>query len=138
MRPLTILLVVVAALALWDVGWWFGFGVSPMSPRTLKETLGKQGAPTVIDVRTPAEFRLFHIPGAINVPYPASLNELALAVPDPNKPLVVVCMTGHRSPPTVRQLQEGGYTDVRNLTWGMLAWKLFGGPTVSSPPEPDQ
>lgn len=132
MRILTALLVLVAFLALWDAGWWLA-GVRPLSPWSLKAELKrKAGVPTLIDVRTPAEYELFHIPGAINVPYPASLNELALAAPDPGKPVVVICMTGHRSPPTVRQMQRGGYTDVRNLTWGMTAWKLFGGETVSS------
>ncbi len=41
-------------------------------------------------------------------------------------------MSGHRSPPIVKQLQDGGYTHVHNLTWGMLAWKLFGGETEST------
>jgi len=90
-------------------------------------------APVIIDVRTPAEFGTFHIPGAINVPYPATLAELAAASPDPNNPVVVICMSGHRSPPVVRQMQNGGYTDVHNLTWGMMAWKLFGGDTASGP-----
>ncbi|MCJ2166195.1 MULTISPECIES: rhodanese-like domain-containing protein [unclassified Pseudodesulfovibrio] len=131
MRVLTIVVVVVALLMLWDVSWWFGFGVSPLSPYTLKMEVNRKDAPVIIDVRTPAEFELFHIPGAINVPYPASLAELALAAPDPSRPAVVVCMTGHRSPPVVRQMQQGGYTNVHNLTWGMVAWKLFGGDTVS-------
>ncbi|WP_319582547.1 rhodanese-like domain-containing protein [uncultured Pseudodesulfovibrio sp.] len=131
MRASTAVLIVLALLVLWDAGWWLA-GVRPLSPWALKAALKKDAPPTILDVRTPGEYALFHIPGAINVPYPASLNELALAAPDPNKPLVVVCMTGHRSPPTVRQMQQGGYTDVRNLTGGMAAWKLFGGQTLST------
>ena len=130
MRALTAILIVLALLGLWDVGWWLA-GVWPLSPWSMKAALKGDEPPTVIDVRTPGEYALFHIPGAVNVPYPASLNELALAAPDPNEPVVVVCMTGHRSPPTVRQMQRGGYTDVRNLTGGMAVWKLFGGRTVS-------
>lgn len=131
MRALLTVLIIIGCLALWDVGWWYGFGVSPLSPIDLKTAINEDRAPTIIDVRTPKEFDFFHIPGAINVPYPATLAELALASPDPNKPVVVVCMSGHRSPPVVKQMQDGGYTDVRNLTWGMLAWKLFGGDTES-------
>lgn len=133
MRVLLILIAAAALLMLWDVSWWFGFGVSPLSPYTLKMEVNHGDAPVIIDVRTPAEFKLFHLPGAINVPYPASLNDLAMAAPDPTRPVVVVCMTGHRSPPVARQMQQGGYTNVRNLTWGMLAWKLFGGDTESGP-----
>ncbi|QJB56315.1 rhodanese-like domain-containing protein [Pseudodesulfovibrio sp. zrk46] len=127
MRTLSALILVIALLILWDVAWWLGFGVSPLSPWTLKQMVNQDNAPVIIDVRTPAEFEAFHIPHAINVPFPATLAELAAASPDPTNPIVVVCMTGHRSPPVVRQLRKGGYTDVMNATWGMLAWKLFGG-----------
>jgi len=129
-RALTVIFIVLAVLVFWDVGWWLA-GVRPLSPRSMKAALEKDEHPTVIDVRTSGEYALFHIPGAVNVPYPATLNELALAAPDPTRAVVVVCMTGHRSPPTVRQMQRGGYTDVRNLTGGMLVWKLFGGVTES-------
>ncbi|OIQ50119.1 putative adenylyltransferase/sulfurtransferase MoeZ [Pseudodesulfovibrio hydrargyri] len=132
MRVFTAALIVLALLVLWDVGWWLA-GVRPLSPWALKAELKRADTPppTLIDVRTRAEYAFFHIPGAVNVPYPATLNELALAALDPTKPVVVICMTGHRSPPTVRQMQRGGYTDVRNLTGGMAVWKLFGGDTVS-------
>lgn len=130
MRLVRALLLILVILAAWDLGWWYVAGVKPVAPWTLKAELASDFPPTVIDVRSPAEYEWFHIPGAINVPFPASLAELALAQPDPNKPIVVTCMTGHRSPPVVRQLTKGGYTNVRNLTWGMAAWKLFGGATV--------
>lgn len=130
MRLAAFLLVLAALAVLWDAGWWLA-GVSPMSPPALKRALGGDAPPAIIDVRTPAEFDFFHIPGAVNVPYPAALIDLARVAPDPAAPVVVVCMTGHRSPPTVRQMQRGGYADVRNLTGGMLAWKLFGGATES-------
>ncbi|QGY41974.1 rhodanese-like domain-containing protein [Pseudodesulfovibrio cashew] len=128
---MTTILLIIGLLVLWDLGWWLGFGVSPLPPWTLKTMLNQGNAPTIIDVRTPGEYEAFHIPGAYNVPYPASLADLAKVAPDPTNPVIVVCMTGHRSPPVVRQMLEGGYTNVSNLTWGMLAWKLFGGETVS-------
>ena len=132
MRAFSTILIMLAVLALWDLGWWAGFGVSPLSPMAMKTALYEGNAPTILDVRTPAEFVFFHIPGAINVPSPATLAELAAHSPDPTKPVVVVCMSGHRSPPVVHQLMQGGYIHVHNLTWGMLAWKLFGGETESS------
>ncbi|MUM77486.1 rhodanese-like domain-containing protein [Pseudodesulfovibrio sp. F-1] len=133
MRKLWIAIILVGGFLLWDVGWWLGFGVSPMSPRELKLAVNEGRAPVIIDVRTRSEFESFHIPGAINVPYPAPLAELASVSPDPTRAVVVVCLTGHRSPPVAEQLHQGGYTAVTNLTWGMLAWKLFGGETASGP-----
>lgn len=133
MRALKFFIVLIALFMLWDVAWWLGFGVSPLSPWTMKMMVNQDNAPVIIDVRTRAEFESFHIPGAVNVPYPASLAELAAAAPDSTTPIVVVCMTGHRSTPVVRQMQQGGYTNVSNLTWGMMAWKIFGGETTSGP-----
>lgn len=133
MRWLTSLILIIAILIGWDVAWWLGFGVSPLSPWTMKQMVNEGNAPVIIDVRTPAEFKSFHIPGAKNVPFPATLAELAMASPDPTNPIVVVCMSGHRSPPVVKQLRDGGYTNVSNLTWGMLAWKLFGGEVEEEP-----
>lgn len=130
MHPLTAVLIVLALLALWDAGWWLA-GLRPLGPWTLKAALKRPDPPVVIDVRTPGEYALFHIPGAINVPYPAPLNELTGAAPDPSRPVVMVCMTGHRSPPVVRRMRRTGYLAARNLTGGMAMWKLFGGPTVS-------
>ena len=51
---------------------------------------------------------------------------------DSDKPIVVICMTGHRSPIVVHRLEKQGYRNVYNLVWGMWAWKLFGGKTVGS------
>ncbi len=129
MRLAAGVLALLAVLALWDLGWWLGPGVRPMSPSSLRRALKSDRPPLVVDVRTPAEYKFFHIPGAVNLPYPVSPDELAAAAPDPSRPVVVACMTGHRSPPVVKQFQDAGHTDVRNLTWGMLAWKLFGGET---------
>lgn len=133
MRALKIIIVIIVLFILWDVAWWMGFGVSPLSPWTLKMMVNQNNAPVIIDVRTASEFKTFHIPGAINVPFPATLAELAAASPDPTNPVVVTGMTSHRGTPVVRQMQAGGYTNVSNLTWGMAAWKLLGGETTSGP-----
>ncbi|WP_243544581.1 rhodanese-like domain-containing protein [Pseudodesulfovibrio tunisiensis] len=127
LRALLLLLILLVA---WDVAWWMG-GVGPASPRTLKLEINEGRAPVILDVRTRAEFEAFHIPGAINLPMPPDQADLERAVPDKAMPVVVICMTGHRSPPIAKLLQREGYTNVRNLTWGMTAWKLFGGETVS-------
>lgn len=130
MRFLAVLVLVAGLLVLWDVAWWKVGQVSPMSPWRLRVLLEDKENVVVLDVRTPLEFKAFHIDGAINVPYPAGLSDFARLIPNPNQATVVVCMTGHRSPLVVRQLQQGGYTNVVNLTWGMVAWKLFGGASL--------
>ena len=133
MRVFKLILIFILLFVVWDVAWWLGFGVQPCAPWVLKQMVNQGNAPIILDVRTQTEFRAFHIPGAINVSYPAPLIEYAKKLPDPNDAVVVVCMTGHRSPMAVRELQQGGYTNVTNLTWGMLAWKLLGGEVEAGP-----
>ena len=60
----------------------------------------------LIDVRTAGEFAGGHIKGAINVP----INQFRSALPtlklDPNRPVIAICATAHRSPPAVRLLKQ--------------------------------
>ena len=82
----------------------------------------------LIDVRTELEFKWFHIEGAVNRP-DILINTDRYKDKNLDEPIVIICMTGHRSPPVAYQLKKQGYKRVYNLTWGMLAWKLFGGKT---------
>lgn len=119
------LLILVALWALWDLALVPLLGVRQVLPWRLAAMLAEGRAPLLVDVRTPAEFKLFHIPGSKNLPYPPDLAALADEARD--RPVVVVCMTGHRSPLAARSLQKAGFTDVANLTWGASAYALLGG-----------
>jgi len=121
------LVLALAFLLLWDPLWRLA-GVGQMPPWRLK-TLLRGGAPArIVDVRTAAEFRLFHIPGAEHRPdllHDAAARAELLRQTPADSPIVVVCMTGHRSPPVVCGLAD---PRARNLTGGMLGWLLLGGP----------
>ena len=122
---MTTLIVIVLFLIAWDFAWYL-VGIKPLFPWQLKKLLkGHSNQVNLIDVRTPWEYSWFHINGAVNKP------ELLLdidALPDICKkdPLIIICMTGHRSPLVAYLLKRRGFKKVYNLTWGMLAWKLFG------------
>ena len=119
------ILIILLVLIGWDVAWYLA-GVRPIFPWQLKKLLQKDKRQVhLIDVRTPAEFNWFHIQGADNKPELITGN-LVLPQIDKEKPVVVICMTGHRSPPVAYRLKKHGFKNVYNLTWGMLAWKLFG------------
>lgn len=123
------LLVLILLEAAWELAWPF-FGVPQTAPWVLAERVAGESAPVILDVRTPAEYRWFHAPGAINRPFPLDPDELNIPR---DAEIVVACMTGHRSPIAARRLKNAGYTNVSNLLWGMIGYKLFGGPTGSSP-----
>jgi rhodanese-related sulfurtransferase len=119
-KILPLLLVVFVA---WDVGWAL-LGVKPLFPWQLQEEYAKHHPDLVLlDVRTQAEFSWFHIPGARNVPF-RNVSGKHLKIPK-NKNVVVICLTGHRSPLVAWHLQKNGYTNVYNLTWGMAGWEAY-------------
>ena len=102
--------------------WWLPFGRVPeVDARSLYEQLKHGVKLQLIDVRSPVEFRSGHIDGALNMP----INHLRLVLPDlqldPNRPVIAICATAHRSPPAVRLLRQAGF-DVRQLRGGMIAW----------------
>ena len=125
MKPLIILVVLIIG---WDVAWYFA-GVKPLFPWQLEKLRnGDKKTVSLIDVRTPGEFNWFHIDGAANIPDLLS-NVEGFKGKRVDEPVIVICMTGHRSPIVAYQLKKRRYKQVYNLTWGMLAWKLFGGKT---------
>lgn len=73
----------------------------------------ESGRVTLIDVRTPEEFRMGHAEGAINIPLdtiPYRMNEIA-ALPAPR---ILYCRSGNRSGMAVQILRQAGVTDVHN------------------------
>lgn len=106
-------------------------GVGSISGPDLLARLGGAGAPVVLDVRTPGEYREGHVPGAINIPYdelPARLPELE---PDEMRDVVVYCRSGRRARIAADGLMEAGF-DVLHLTGDMNAWSADGLP-ISKP-----
>ncbi|WP_416667232.1 rhodanese-like domain-containing protein [Egbenema bharatensis] len=96
--------------------------------------------PQLIDVRSRLEFNLFHAPTAINLSLPRIL---MIQVPflctwllpkwfwqfSKDQSIAVICLTAHRSPIAAQTLVDAGFTQVFNITGGMIAWKKAGLPT---------
>lgn len=119
---LVLLFLLVLVLG-WDP-FWALLGVRPLFPWQLHEKMTRDSADLVLlDVRTPGEFNWFHLPGARSVPFEQGLPD-DLTIPR-TKTVVVICMTGHRSPPVAYRLLRDDYTRVYNLTGGMAAWKVW-------------
>ncbi|WP_281534174.1 DsrE/DsrF/DrsH-like family protein [Cryobacterium breve] len=70
----------------------------------------------LIDVRTPEEFSIWHLPGAENVPLGSIRLECELW--DRTGPLRLYCAVGFRSYLAYRALVQRGFTDVATLSGG--------------------
>ncbi len=82
----------------------------------------EQSDALIVDVRTPAEYDLGHIPGAINLPID-DLRERLGELP-PSRPIVVYCAVGLRGYLASNILRQRGYDDVRNLIGGYRLWSM--------------
>ena len=104
--------------------------VEEIGPKELKALLdsGNGDAPFVLDVRNPEEYEIARIEGTTLIPLPElpmRLDEL-----DPSRPIVVHCKSGARSARAVSLLKESGFTNVKNLSGGILAWADEVDPTL--------
>jgi NADPH-dependent 2,4-dienoyl-CoA reductase/sulfur reductase-like enzyme/peroxiredoxin family protein/rhodanese-related sulfurtransferase/TusA-related sulfurtransferase len=80
---------------------------------------GGEGA-VIVDVRGPAEYETWHIPGALNIPL-GKLRAQAEKLPK-DKPVLVYCKVGFRSYLAYRLLKQRGVARVRTLAGGSLTF----------------
>jgi NADPH-dependent 2,4-dienoyl-CoA reductase/sulfur reductase-like enzyme/peroxiredoxin family protein/rhodanese-related sulfurtransferase/TusA-related sulfurtransferase len=74
----------------------------------------------LLDVRSPQEYALSHIPGAVNIPLGKLRSQLARIPRD--KPVYVYCRVGFRSYLAYRLLSQHGFTQVMTLAGGSLTF----------------
>jgi rhodanese-related sulfurtransferase len=77
----------------------------------------------VLDVREDAEVAVGHIPQAKHIPLGQLQSRLSELEKYKNKPIVVACRSGSRSAGACGILAKHGFTDVYNLSGGMVAWE---------------
>jgi len=103
--------------------WWLPVGRVPdISAAELNRRLAGNNSLQIVDVRSAAEWRRSHIPGAVSVPTHALNDHLAALQLDVQKPIIAICLSAHRSIPAVRLLQAQGFKNAVQLKGGMLAW----------------
>jgi rhodanese-related sulfurtransferase len=77
----------------------------------------------VLDVRAKEEFEAGHIAKAKNIPVqqlPVRINELEKYK---DKPILVHCASGGRSPSAVKALVENDFSQVYHLNRGLMSWR---------------
>ena len=85
----------------------------------------KRGA-KLVDVRSSGEFKMGHPKGALSVP-PGLISKDRTGL-DRDDDLLVICLSGHRSPRQAKKLARMGFTSVSNVHGGLHAWKKAGLP----------
>lgn len=101
--------------------------IGTINVQQLKAQLDAHATMTVIDVRQPEEYAHDgHVAGTRLLPLPVlahRLNEL-----EKDAPIVCICRSGNRSQVACELLQRHGFTNVTNVSGGMMAWQRAGLP----------
>jgi rhodanese-related sulfurtransferase len=82
----------------------------------------------LIDVREDFEYEMSNLGGTL-IPLGGILIESEKISRD--KPVVVMCRSGKRSAAAIMQLEQQGFTNLYNLTGGILAWAGEIDPTLN-------
>jgi len=94
--------------------------------------LAQAGAVNLIDVRSPPEFAMLRIAGAVNIPFeqvdPAQMQQRFGRA----APWYIVCQTGTRSQFIAERLRVAGNNNVVHVDGGTNAWQTAGLPVVVS------
>jgi len=78
----------------------------------------------ILDVRTKPEFHWNRLQGAESFPWGKGIVEAAADQPR-DRPVLVTCLSGHRSPAVAVLLKRLGFKTVYNLNWGILYLMLL-------------
>ncbi|AGA69420.1 Rhodanese-related sulfurtransferase [Desulfitobacterium dichloroeliminans LMG P-21439] len=76
----------------------------------------------VIDVRTNNEYRSGHIPGSKSIPVGELSSRLTELQKYKDKPILVHCASGGRSPAALRILLKNNFSQIFHLKRGLIGW----------------
>ena len=82
----------------------------------------------IIDVRTEKEWKGKHISGATLIPINELKGRLSELDQYKDKQIIMHCAVGGRSKQAVEILQKAGFSDVLNMSGGIVAWEKEGLP----------
>lgn len=122
-------------LALVSGSWWVVETVRAATDRArltpMQATLLiNQEEAVAVDVRTEAEFRSGHLPGAVWVPLERIPEDKALAKLK-NRPVVLYCESGARSALALKKLRQAGFARPYHLVGGLIEWRKANLPLVT-------
>ena len=91
-----------------------------ITPTALKTLFDQGKRPFVLDVRNLEEIAICRIEGSTVIPLPELAGRLGEL--DPKARIVVHCKSGARSLKAIALLRQAGFTDLTNLSGGILGW----------------
>jgi rhodanese-related sulfurtransferase len=99
-----------------------------INAQEVKERLGNQPAPVLVEALPEKYFRDRHLPGAINLPHDTTDAEVRRVLPDPEAEVIVYCASGpcRNSGILARRLETLGFARVLDFHEGKEGWEKAG------------
>ena len=94
-----------------------------ISATALHLRLNSPAAPLILDVRSPEEYAVGHIPGARNIPYRELPEHLDALAAFRQQEVVVYCEIGVRAGVAESLLVQAGFDQVLSLEGDMRGWR---------------
>jgi rhodanese-related sulfurtransferase len=97
-----------------------------ITPKEAHKLLTGNNPPLLVDVRTKTEFESGHLHNALNVPldeFTRGAYAEKIGEPAKDEPVLVFCRSGRRSGIVHGILVRDGYTNVKDVKGGIIAWK---------------
>jgi rhodanese-related sulfurtransferase len=102
-------------------------GAATISVADLKDQLDRKETLLLLDVRSAEEYTNDgHVAGSTLIPLP-ELERRVRELPT-DRPIVCICRSGNRSTTACDLLARQGFTQLRNVQGGMIAWAQAGYP----------
>jgi rhodanese-related sulfurtransferase len=92
------------------------------------KALFDKGGYIFLDCREDKEFKMGHVPGAMNIPRGLLEFKVDKQIPDKNANIIMYCKTGGRGCLSTCTLCRMGYKNVKNMDGGWQAWEKAGYP----------
>lgn len=105
-------------------------GTGSVEPAAATHLYNREDA-LFVDVRSEAEFRKAHLPGALHVPADAAEQRLEKLARHRDRPVVVYCGNGTQAGRIAALLKKRGFPKVYQLRGGLANWQSVGYPVES-------
>ncbi len=98
--------------------------VNNLRANDFEQLLKNTENPQLIDIRTPREYQMGHIAGAININYydPSFKENIMKAGLNKNKPVFIYCRSGNRSSRSLAIFKSLGFKKINHLVYGINDW----------------
>jgi len=104
-------------------------GVKKVTPVEAIRLINHEDA-IVVDIRAEGEYRQGHILNSVHVPFNDLNDRIKKLDSHRERPVIMVCRTGQRSPGAGARLRKHGFEHVYTLKGGLAAWEQANLPVV--------